>query len=852
MFKFCLIGGIVCSSCNYPIASNEGYKKEIHKHEKSSKKHNNTTTLDQPSKVLLISRFNEYVGTIAKQVVLALPDVDIARNIILAEIGTSRNQYKYCTECKVLVFDTKVHRSNSHITLCKDDGWGYASKYWTKKNAKVIPDAFSLDDESCFCAAFNDAIKKELQIQRKTLVLNDTKVQAFSNYLLLQQQAFNQTDDSISMQCMDINKNPDLWLRRTGWDDYMKDFNAHSIYETTSIFDKNIEPLCSQLETNLKIELNECIRNVRSIKSIHQIFHEVERRPHKTYPNKPFQIPSGETCNRYVSTICMIIRVIIRVYNYQKNHDGGQSKYPNICLSNYHASLIDTLQRDPDTKASYITLLLALMEQQYTSHPYECAFICAMAFTAVKADGSFKSPSQFTPVYAALIGICKVLVIHKSMSDALDDSHSIELAKLYTLKYLAHPDDIQSRPNVMSYVINVFSYAFTISRNTTLDGFVAWNDNTLIFRDVRLSMNDFRLAIANTITNAEKLLLLLCEVSSMSKLPIIPWHTTYDDVNNSNYNYSFITEPKNNYTHESKLFNAHRIAELWIDDNNQFNVHHITIFKRNVKAFLEAMLCLVHLTAGQPARGTEIIIIQHTNSISSSNCSRNIYIDRGLVLFYSRYHKNMVKSNKTKDIFRFLPPQVGSLMVYYLWLVLPFYQNVIGSFENKHFKSAFLWTDNIVDTNSSTSVWDSHMLTLQLKKCFTTNVGTDMNTAIYRHVAIAIVRKYLDESIIVKRHCQNNVVDIEDDEGEDNIWDLQAGHKTSTATNVYARTIDESNISSQSTLDKCRYISLLWHDFILQGNHVFQQISFNQLSKTLHDQRVNRFVRLKIIPPEKC
>jgi hypothetical protein len=59
-------------------------------------------------------------------------------------------------------------------------------------------------------------------------------------------------------------------------------------------------------------------------------------------------------------------------------------------------------------------------------------------------------------------------------------------------QYLCHPDYPDIYPNVMSHVINVSSYAFTISRNSTADGFITWEDHVLIYRDVRLSMIDFR------------------------------------------------------------------------------------------------------------------------------------------------------------------------------------------------------------------------------------------------------------------------------------------------------------------------------------------------------------------------
>ena len=43
-----------------------------------------------------------------------------------------------------------------------------------------------------------------------------------------------------------------------------------------------------------------------------------------------------------------------------------------------------------------------------------------------------------------------------------------------------------------------------------------------------------------------------------------------------------------------------------------------------------------------------------------------------MVVFISRYHKGFHISNDTKVIQRYLPQEVGELVVQYLWLILPF------------------------------------------------------------------------------------------------------------------------------------------------------------------------------------
>jgi hypothetical protein len=81
-------------------------------------------------------------------------------------------------------------------------------------------------------------------------------------------------------------------------------------------------------------------------------------------------------------------------------------------------------------------------------------------------------------------------------------------------------------------------------------------------------------------------------------------------------------------------------------------------------------LILMHITGGQAPRAPEIISIRHRNTVNGG--LRNIFMDAGLVLFVTVYHKGYKYSEKAKLIQRFLPKEVGELLVYYLWLVLLF------------------------------------------------------------------------------------------------------------------------------------------------------------------------------------
>lgn len=80
----------------------------------------------------------------------------------------------------------------------------------------------------------------------------------------------------------------------------------------------------------------------------------------------------------------------------------------------------------------------------------------------------------------------------------------------------------------------------------------------------------------------------------------------------------------------------------------------------------------MHLTLGQPARGTEIISVRHINTIHY----RNLFVKDGLIAIVTSYYKGYTCIGLTKIIYRYLPKEVGELLVYYLWLILLFTKQV--------------------------------------------------------------------------------------------------------------------------------------------------------------------------------
>ena len=182
---------------------------------------------------------------------------------------------------------------------------------------------------------------------------------------------------------------------------------------------------------------------------------------------------------------------------------------------------------------------------------------------------------------------------------------------------------------------------------------------------------------------------------------------------------------------------------------------HQVIWKKNaVQAyssrldnFLEQILLLIHLTAGQPARGTELMSLQH--STTAQGHYRSIFIEEGLISTVTSYHKGYNITGSTKIIHRYLLKEVSELLVYYLWLVLLFSQK-LNMLVYKHVAppSLFLWSQG-------KECWKATWLTTVLRREGKAYLNVPLNILIYCYIAIAISRQHLSSSSFKRDYSIN-------------------------------------------------------------------------------------------------
>ena len=163
-------------------------------------------------------------------------------------------------------------------------------------------------------------------------------------------------------------------------------------------------------------------------------------------------------------------------------------------------------------------------------------------------------------------------------------------------------------------------------------------------------------------------------------------------------------------------------------------IRRVRRYIRKIDTFLKLLLFIVHITAGQLARGTEIILCRYRNRLLQD---RNVFVIDRQVVFITRYYKLQSLVDAPKVIPRFLPQRVGQLVVLYLAYVLPFQERLI-EYIQRYKRSDYIQAGKhrVQETDRLTRVIKARSLQALRNKLYTLN---------YQHIAITIRQVFIDE-----------------------------------------------------------------------------------------------------------
>ncbi len=366
----------------------------------------------------------------------------------------------------------------------------------------------------------------------------------------------------------------------------------------------------------------------------------------------------------------------------------------------------------------------------------------------------------------------------------------------------------------MQWMLDLRTYGLKIHYNTTSEGHIDWVEDQILYKSIQFSMGEFRGMIHELVVETRRMLMkdLIFEDDGFKPLRI-PWQLLRDNPIENTPGCNFIQDARNRFEVDGKWWLYNRIGQnenvkrKFIKPGRGLTWNRVGIegYMHQVMEYREKLLMLIHVTGEQPARAPELLSIRHSNTIKGEH--RNVFVEDGLIVFVTRYHKGYTISGDVKVIHRYLPREVGELMMYYLWLVLSFQQRLEAAVWKKDEVSAYMWP-----ADPDGKKWTSERMRKVMKRESLVGLRFEMTIQSYRELAIGISRRYM--------RGQAFRMDEDDEDGDwqegekDEVMDLQAGHTAHVAGMIYARGIMERSGEVASKRQKFRECSEMWHRFL--------------------------------------
>lgn len=493
---------------------------------------------------------------------------------------------------------------------------------------------------------------------------------------------------------------------------------------------------------------------------------------------------------------------------------------------------------EPETLSSIekmcLAFCIALLNQSITRKEYDSPMVCALAVLGVKEDG-WKGAEQYPPILSAVIKVARFMIVQQALESSEpfeEDSDSAygsdgESTQQPTrpkgcLQHVQQMMDkfmVRGSHSPMQWMLDLRTYGLKIHYNTTSRGHVEWvGQDELLYKELQFTMAQFRSMVHGLREETRRLLmedLLFSNSQPADPVPSIPWGNLRDNPTDERPGWNFLKDQRTRLPVDGERWLSERVGQnarirdqfMKPGTRSGVNQQEVKRYMDRVVAFREKLIVLIHIAGGQPARGPEIMSIRHSNTPKGGH--RNIFIEDGQVVFVTRYHKGYAVSGDVKIIHRYLPREVGELVVYYMWLVLPFQQRMEAMVWEKEAISSHMWP-----ADPSGRKWTTDRLREALKRETSIGLSQALTIAAYREIAIGISRRFLRGSTA-----------FQPEEGDENeawneekmaglVADLQAGHTAHVAGLIYARGIMEQAGAVADRRRQFRMSSTDWHRFL--------------------------------------
>ncbi|EXL64482.1 hypothetical protein FOPG_19254 [Fusarium oxysporum f. sp. conglutinans race 2 54008] len=561
------------------------------------------------------------------------------------------------------------------------------------------------------------------------------------------EEAFEQEAKARLIQDGDDKWEASKWLGRTGWPRHLEGIDQGELKALMRAIGDD-EPELQQMWRVFNTVLDEAYAATeRCYPGTAELFEIARKEVSSETPTMPFQGKMEVNAwTKYKDKWRILLCIWVRVEFWDEEDRPkyrmtiGQRKAFELFSRAIHETITgaDVVGRwtEDRVRRSCLDMVIEFLDHRFRNGDhYRSIIISALAIMGL-ADGGgdmdmvsgWLTAMDYTPTYSAVIKVARYLVLYQSilersdqvgrlqqvMSEEEADEKAEGLFRIVRRKVRGFmtrtSGEEDAEPTPMNWIINTRTYGLRIRYTTPGSETIDWRGDQIIHGRIRIRMGEIADMLHNLVGRARETLSRLTmtegggagEFTARGALPVIPWSQIEDQHGESIIDHSFLRNAGNagwlaagnDWVIKMIISRPDKWAEWMVEgaENNEYREHPyrgaaIRQYARDVEQFRGEIFMLMHMLGGQPARSTEILGLRMWNTMNGG--VRNIFIHEGMVCFVTMYHKGFRQTGNTKIIHRYVPREVGELLVWYMWLVLPFWQNVQGRLKQKRRRSAF-------------------------------------------------------------------------------------------------------------------------------------------------------------------
>ncbi|GAB7336613.1 hypothetical protein MBLNU13_g10310t1 [Cladosporium sp. NU13] len=570
-----------------------------------------------------------------------------------------------------------------------------------------------------------------------------------------------------------------------------------------------------------------------------------------------------------------------------------------------------------------------MFDHDLKDNEYENAMLSGLAVLGTCGEKNEWVPAIFyTPTLAAMITSMRAIIVRRAWRKRADYieqqvnngvDHDTAEQRAPVIHQLVQQDvakfmtmtEYGGQPSPIQTIHTQKMYGLKIRYTTNADGQVGWSGpdhDTIVVRKVQFSMGQIRTVVHGLLATTrkrlvEELMMMVPGVGDWRSedMPRFDMASIVDNHAVMDEGFSFIHDARNAWPTDGKrwlgqrLFTETHVRARFMEDieSRKFNPDAVESYLRQVKRWKEEMLVLVHMSAGAPARATELVSVQQVNG-ENARCHRGIMIDQGMVAFITSYHKGFSASQSQKCVHRFVPQEVGELVVYYLWLIEPFVR-ILQSSRGQMTSSPWFWEpapeeewgdeeeewaeedegegekdlpempeDQSAEARfvrqQSTPVvarncdgfWETNRIRRVMRRESQKRIGVPIGTSDWRQAYPEIHREFAikqDVTGTLKRIYNNENpfkqgMDMDEEQTRETIRARQSGHSPQMEESIYGRQLQQNPFAMRREQDAFREVSVDWHRFMqFPSSYHVQNVSPDIRRRIKQEQDAQKFER---------